>query len=251
MMIRIFSVVAVALLLNSVYLSALPSATIFYMANVLLHLGLGAAFLVLLRLRGWIKPGLPIFLSVLPALYLIRYGAIRDHRVWLWAHIALAVIGTITLWLYARKQQPQLARWMFLSLILLAIVPGGVKLLEKPSLVANAAETPASMEEEGDGPKGPFWPSSAKTNVGLVPSSYFLDSEQCGTCHKDIYEQWKSSVHHFASFNNQFYRKSIEFMQEKQGSTQPSRWCAACHDHAVIFNQKNPHNFPLPQKTTQ
>lgn len=237
-MIRWFSIIAISLLLNSVYLSALPSATIFYMANVLLHLALGAGFLVLLRLRGWMWPGLPIFLSVLPALYLIRYGAIRDHRMWLWAHIALAVAGTVTLWLHARKQQPQLARWMFLSLVLLAVVPGGMKLLEKPSLVANASETPSSMEEEGDGPKSPFWPSSAKTNVGLVPSSYFLDSEQCGTCHKDIYEQWKSSVHHFASFNNQFYRKSIEFMQEKQGSTKPSRWCAACHDHAVIFNGK-------------
>ena len=35
-----------------------------------------------------------------------------------------------------------------------------------------------------------------------------MDSEACGECHKDIYEQWKSSMHHFASFNNQFYRKS-------------------------------------------
>ena len=58
---------------------------------------------------------------------------------------------------------------------------------------------------------------------------------QCGECHKDIYEQWKSSAHHFASFNNQFYRKSIEYMQEVVG-TQPSKWCAGCHDHAVFFN---------------
>ena len=40
-----------------------------------------------------------------------------------------------------------------------------------------------------------------------------MDSERCGECHKDIYEQWKGSAHHFASFNNQFYRKSIEYMQ--------------------------------------
>jgi tetratricopeptide (TPR) repeat protein len=62
-----------------------------------------------------------------------------------------------------------------------------------------------------------------------------MDSEACGRCHKDIYEQWKGSMHHFASFNNQFYRKSIEYMQSVVGP-QPSKWCAGCHDHAVFFN---------------
>ena len=62
-----------------------------------------------------------------------------------------------------------------------------------------------------------------------------MDSKLCGECHKDIYEQWKSSMHHFASFNNQFYRSTIEHMQELSG-TQGSKWCAGCHDHAVFFN---------------
>jgi hypothetical protein len=42
-------------------------------------------------------------------------------------------------------------------------------------------------------------------------------------------------MHHFSSFNNQWYRKSIEYMQDIVG-TQPSKWCAGCHDHAVFFN---------------
>ena len=42
-------------------------------------------------------------------------------------------------------------------------------------------------------------------------------------------------MHHFSSFNNQWYRKSIEYMQDVVG-TQPSKWCAGCHDHAVFFN---------------
>jgi hypothetical protein len=53
----------------------------------------------------------------------------------------------------------------------------------------------------------------------------------------DIYDQWNSSAHHFASFNNQWYRKSIEYMQDVVG-TKPSKWCAGCHDHAVIFAGK-------------
>jgi tetratricopeptide (TPR) repeat protein len=71
----------------------------------------------------------------------------------------------------------------------------------------------------------------------LVPSEFFLESKKCGECHKDIYEQWKSSMHHFASFNNQYYRKSVEYMQSVVG-TKPSKFCAGCHDHAVFFNGK-------------
>ena len=72
-----------------------------------------------------------------------------------------------------------------------------------------------------------------------------MDSETCGECHKKIYDEWKASSHHFASFNNQFYRKAIEYMQDTQGSPQGSKWCAGCHDHAVFFNGR----FDKPIKT--
>lgn len=92
------------------------------------------------------------------------------------------------------------------------------------------------MDGEGAGPKSPFFPSASNTNTGhIIPSGFFMESKKCGECHRDIYEQWKSSAHHFASFNNQFYRKSIEYMQDTIG-TKPSKWCAGCHDHAVFFN---------------
>ncbi|MBI5085725.1 MAG: tetratricopeptide repeat protein, partial [Acidobacteria bacterium] len=92
------------------------------------------------------------------------------------------------------------------------------------------------MQQEGAGPRSPFWPSSANTNVnGIIPSNFFMDSKLCGECHKDAYAQWNSSMHHFSSFNNRFYARSIEHMQEISG-TQGSKWCAGCHDHAVFFN---------------
>ena len=96
--------------------------------------------------------------------------------------------------------------------------------------------TPTTMDEEGGGPTSPFFPSSANTTTGdIIPAEFFLTSKMCGRCHKDIYEQWDDSMHHFSSFNNQWYRKSIEYMQDVVG-TKPSKWCAGCHDHAVFFN---------------
>src|SRR5829696_7205009 len=102
--------------------------------------------------------------------------------------------------------------------------------------IVNPQTAALSMDGEGAGPQSPFFPSSANTNVnGIIPANFFMTSKTCERCHKDIYDQWNSSMHHFSSFNNQWYRKSIEYMQDVVG-TKPSKWCAGCHDHAVFFN---------------
>src|SRR5438128_2956994 len=95
---------------------------------------------------------------------------------------------------------------------------------------------PDSMDREGDGAEGKFFPSSAQTkHGGNIPSQYFMKSEACQRCHADIYNQWNSSMHHFSSFNNQWYRKSVEYMQEVAG-VRSSKWCAGCHDPALLYS---------------
>ncbi|GAA3576030.1 multiheme c-type cytochrome [Snuella lapsa] len=56
-------------------------------------------------------------------------------------------------------------------------------------------------------------------------------SPSCGTtnCHPDIYAQWNESMHHFSSFNNPYYRKSIDVLKSS-GEGASTRWCASCHD---------------------
>ena len=233
------------LLVNTAYIAAFASPTIFYMANVLLHLGLGVALSVAVaiaiaqdpELRRAIGPALPFFLSaILAAIYLVAAGNIRDHRWALWLHIASAALGLLALIPFAWRT-PRLRASFAAAMAILVFLPASASLFRPPAArIQNPRVVPASMDQEGGGPKSPFFPSSAKTNVGgIIPSNFFMDSATCGECHKDIYEQWNSSMHHFASFNNQFYRKSIEYMQSVIG-TRPSKWCAGCHDHAVFFN---------------
>ncbi|HET7099668.1 MAG TPA: multiheme c-type cytochrome, partial [Terriglobia bacterium] len=84
--------------------------------------------------------------------------------------------------------------------------------------------------------------SAQTSNGGTIPNQFFLNSKSCEPCHKDIYDQWNQSMHHFSSFNNQWYRKAIEYMQDTVG-IKPSMWCAGCHDHALAFTdmmQKHP-----------
>ena len=217
---------AVLTVLNAAYVAALPAATIFYIANVLLHLALGSA-LVFWLWRSWRSNRRiwPLLAGALLGVYLVFAGATTDHRAILIAHIALAVIGLAILF----------PRWSG-ALAAVAIAAAALRFGLPQQRIENPKSPPLSMTGEGNGPQSPFWPSSARTNTGgLIPSDFFMESEVCGECHKDIYRQWKGSMHHFASFNNRFYRRTIEHMQELSG-TKGSKWCAGCHDHAVFFN---------------
>ncbi len=226
------------LLVNSALLWAFPTATAFNVANLLLHVGLGAAVglvaLLLVRPRQW-EP-IYVALAALSGGFLAYIGNTRDHHSILLIHIFLSLVAVIVF--FARRENFTLAKIASAAapLVLLAGIADRYWIKHPENRIANSQIVPVSMEEEGGGPKSPFFPSGANTSDGkIVPSSFFMESKKCGECHKDIYQQWKSSVHHFASFNNQYYRKSIEYMQSVVG-TQPSKWCAGCHDHAVFFN---------------
>ena len=244
------------LLVNTGYVGAFATPSVFYMTNVLLHLGLGlalgVALAVVLRRDAGMRRSIPaatglFYLALALGLFLAIAGNVTGNRWAFWAHIGTASLGVAALIPYVHRRAQSSPAWarfragFQVALAALVLLPAGAAVYRKaapnPSdRIRNPLAVPASMEEEGAGPKSPFFPSSANTNVnGVIPSNFFMDSAACGACHKDIYEQWKSSMHHFASFNNQFYRKSIEYMQDVVG-TQPSKWCAGCHDHAVFFN---------------
>jgi Flp pilus assembly protein TadD len=215
------------LVVNAAYVAALPSPTIFYVGNVLLHVVLGLAGAVLLCWQWRRSPRIAVLvIAGLLGGFLLVKGAVYDNRWALWAHVALAVAGVALV-------LP--ARWR-VGLAVLVVAAAAFRFGAIPDRIRNPQTVALSMAQEGAGPKSPFWPSAANTNTGgLIPSDFFMDSALCGECHQDIYQQWKSSMHHFASFNNQFYRRSIEHMQELSG-TQGSKWCAGCHDHAVFFD---------------
>ena len=244
------------LLANSGYIAGFASPTIFYMTNVLAHLVMGVVLAVLFAVllvrdaevrRATLLAVLPMAVSLGAAVYLVAVGNLREHAFVWKAHVVASAVGVAALlpmaftWMNRSDSGRTFARALPVFAVFALVFPLAAHKYQQmypteQTAIVNPVKPPTSMEEEGGGPKSPFFPSSSKTNVGgIIPSNFFMDSEKCGECHKDAYEQWKSSMHHFASFNNQFYRKSIEYMQDTVG-TQPSKWCAGCHDHAVFFN---------------
>lgn len=250
---------AVILLANTAYIAAAASPTVFYMGNVLAHVVLGAVVWVaalgllardreLRRRRTAQLVFLALTLAAVFAAELVRRGNLLELRWVLIAHVTAGAIATAALVPLARRAATRgtgSARRFGVAYqvlaVLLVVVPAAAAMWiathpNPADRIVNPTSTPLSMHEEGGGDRSPFFPSSAQTNVGgTIPSDFFMDSERCSECHKDIYEQWQGSAHHFGSFNNQFYRKSIEYMQSVVGTT-PSKWCAGCHDHAVFFN---------------
>ncbi len=246
------AILFLVLLVNTAYVAAFSSATVFYMGNVLLHLVLAVvlALLVLFTIRRSrdLIGGAPVamFLFLIALIFgvmLAWRGNIYANRWMLWSHIVVAGLGVLALIPFVvRQANREFRRGFAVAAVLLvglpAIMVGYRRAFPDPhDRITNPPTAPVSMDGEGGGPQSPFFPSSARTNVGgIIPSNFFMDSKTCGECHKKIYDEWKSSAHHFASFNNQFYRKAIENMQETQGTTHGSKWCAGCHDHAVFFN---------------
>jgi Tfp pilus assembly protein PilF len=247
------------LLLNTAYLASSAAPTFFYFTNVVLHIGLGAVLSVVLvrnyvsrKVRlGWFLTGAALVLAAgaLTGAVITVVGAYGGHRWLLPVHIALTLAGGVPLLVYGASRVlgglADARRLAFLSVcaILVAASVASVVAAARYSTVrrahyriVNPATAAVDMDHENAGRTSPFFPSSSDTNVHrTIPANFFMTSESCGRCHKQIYNEWKSSVHHFSSFNNQWYRKSIEYMQDTIG-TQPSKWCAGCHDHAVFFN---------------
>ena len=246
------------LFISAVYLYSFPQSNVFYAAIVLLHAVAGAVAVVLLAVflvrflrdgsmasrLGWSLIAAGSIVGVI----LIKTGTPRVQWNLLYLHILLSLAGlgiVFAEWAGRRGRLRQgignsIIRCAICLLVLAGLGAGARYLRESrwrnQARIENPSMPPATMNGEGDGPDGPFFPSSAQVQGGQkIPSKFFMESDSCKRCHEDIYNQWFSSAHHFSSFNNQWYRKSIEYMQDTIG-TKPSKWCGGCHDPAVLYS---------------
>src|SRR5262249_49445673 len=150
--------------------------------------------------------------------YLFFSGTSRPKWNWMYAHETISFAGVAVLAAYwlgkrgwlAKSWGSHAARYALFLILGAVLLVGGWKGRQSRWLSAHEIKNPDSppltMDGEGDGPKGPFFPSSAQTmHKGRIPSTYFMESTACERCHKDIFNQWNSSMHHFSSFNNQWY----------------------------------------------
>lgn len=200
----------------------------------------------------WIFYGHRIIAVIIPFLYLAhRYTSspltFKKH--------AIATVGVVT------------ALFAFITVIHNGTMPE----IEKGEIIA-AIEPAYHAEEISDPfipftyknnghPDSPFFPSAVTTESGgyiedsiLTQKDYVhqdkineeldqygflvsqtIGSDTCARCHEAIVEQWSKSAHRFSSFNNPFYKASIDDLHKAENGKQRSQWCAGCHDPALLF----------------
>jgi hypothetical protein len=250
---------------NSIYLAAitlLEWATdrafqnYFYQYMFLAHVALGLAVVVpflvfaILHVRaawrrrnrlalrtGYALGGASVALLA-TGLVLVRFGffEVRDPRfrtVAYWFH-ALLPLAAASLYVWHRERGGH-----FRSGRAWASFAGVAALSAALGLVHAMNPHPKSgTPKEGE---RYFSPSLARTGEGrLLPLRVLTMNEYCRTCHADAYEGWFHGAHRFSSFNNQFYLASVketrQVMQQRDGNTRGSRWCAGCHDPVPLLS---------------
>ncbi|HEX6201088.1 MAG TPA: multiheme c-type cytochrome, partial [Thermoanaerobaculia bacterium] len=247
---RLLAIGGALLVANSAYLAADGSPHFVYFTSLLAHLGLGLVVAALFVPWWWARRKEPLVLvsgilllaSALVAVVLLAVGNVRPTYFLVWIHAGLAAAGVVGLVLWGLLRLGGTA-WKLAAaglVLALALPPAALWWQRthpdpKHSIVNPPA--PVNMQAEAmGGAEGPYFPSSiSNAHGGLVPSSIYMDPQSCGRsgCHPDVLEQWESSVHHRGSFNNQWYRKSVEYMQEVAG-VESSKWCGGCHDPAIL-----------------
>ncbi len=159
---------------------------------------------------------------------------VRDTRVrnvGYWLHVLLPV-AAIGFYLRHRLAGPPI-KWHY------ARMWAGVVGVFIAAMAVFHTHDPRSSRVSSD-PRYTF-PSEAKLAGGkLISEKSLMNDEYCIKCHKDAYEGWFHSSHHFSSFNNKAYafsvRETRKVSLERDGDTRAARWCAGCHDPVPFFS---------------
>src|SRR5258706_2150305 len=197
------------LVVSAIYLYAFPQANVFYAGVVLLHAVAGvvaSALLLLWLVRSW-RQGEPLvragivflFLGAIPGLALIYTGALRSHWTLVYVHIGVRFLGAgliaaARLGAHGWLPRHAVLRVAAILTVLAVLAPAGRYLRQsrwnQHGRIENPTLPPLTMNGEGDGPTGPFFPSSAQVYGGeKIPSKFFMESDSCKSCHETIYNQ--------------------------------------------------------------
>ncbi len=90
----------------------------------------------------------------------------------------------------------------------------------------------------------PFAPGNVTVEGGgFVHPSRLSQSAMCGTCHKEIYQQWSESMHRYSA-TDPHVDIGITWFQ-RDNSPEAGRFCAACHNPiALLAGEYDPETTP-------
>jgi tetratricopeptide (TPR) repeat protein len=77
--------------------------------------------------------------------------------------------------------------------------------------------------------------SPSLMNAPDLDVSRLAKTDDCADCHADVASHWMHSTHAYASFDNPWYRVSIDQFRASRGREE-SRFCGGCHDPLLLIS---------------
>jgi Flp pilus assembly protein TadD len=234
---------------DSIYLLSFTKYSSFFMAMLLLHLALGLllsipffAFAVthakrMIRMRnlrakyaGLAIASLAVVVAATGLLMTFKGATIRNRPIYL-AHVLATPAALVAFVLHRRAHSHQMA---FRKLFAWGGAVAGFLAL---MAALHLTEKPPQRVVNRNGDTQYFLSSAETFDQGLLDPVKLSANAYCQECHAGSYARWAKSAHHFSSFNNPFYRRSVELMADRVGR-EKTKWCAGCHDPVVLFSGK-------------
>ncbi len=205
-----------------------------------------------MALAGIVAAGISL-VFVATGLHITLYGQSEAHRAIYWTHVIsgcvalLAVVAHIVLhwaaWPASRPTprpkllslNPVTVRWTLgaatIAGVIVALGAGGHALLPSPYNDV-AAIQPYDLSRYGP---NPFEPSKNVTaSGGFYDARRLAVSDDCGTCHTDIYKEWRSSIHAKAGADRA-YQTNVNLLATNKG-IEATRYCEGCHAPVAIMS---------------
>ena len=188
--------------------------------------------------------------SLVSGTWLTLFGQTETTRWVLEAHIvssaALVILVAIHLVLFARTRRqrkrtsgdwPSLTNVSYkLPLTALTVQLAAIPLIWLACLPStDAGYQPIPPHYSKVYGEKPLRPSEAEIQGGdLVREEVVGGSDECGSCHEDIFKQWSSSVHRKAAMDPA-YTSIVSLLVKKKG-IESTRYCDGCHGPMTLLS---------------
>jgi len=104
-----------------------------------------------------------------------------------------------------------------------------------PLTLTPYSESAAVTDYEYAYGKHPFRPSQTETaNKAFIDKKQIANSHRCLSCHRDVTEQWLSSVHQQAA-SDPSYVTNVSLLADKKGIS-ATRYCEGCHAPIALLS---------------
>jgi nitrate/TMAO reductase-like tetraheme cytochrome c subunit len=98
----------------------------------------------------------------------------------------------------------------------------------QPAAPAAGEPVPKSYEESVGAKKNGVGKTKPEGHAGLeIDETLYPTAAQCGECHKQIYDEWSSSQHAYASISPMFHKFEQRFQELTKGTV--GTFCVRCH----------------------